>query len=37
MSNFANLAKNSGSLAAKLVLGVGALGYGVANSFYTGN
>jgi len=31
----ANLAKNGGSAIVKLAIGVGALGYGVANSFYT--
>lgn len=35
MANMANALKNSQSLA-KVLIGVGALGYGLSNSFYTG-
>ena len=36
MSNMANLAKSAGPMLTKALLGVGVLGYGLANSFYTG-
>lgn len=36
MANMANMAKSAGPMLTKALLGLGALGYGVANSFYTG-